>query len=446
MSRLPIPQPEPSVNVLQSRLNINTKRDITAVLSGPAAGNLLDDKFMRGLNGERSRLMSKNMPVSAPKPGEMSVPGLFNDMAYHASLPNAPGEPRRAAPTSISVTEPQTNVRTPVVRILHAPMNGSMQDLPSRNELLFLKKTRETDTTDFIVNRAKKGITNLDSYMSKDQNVRVNTRPLLGLNSVALMQHSFEQFKVLAGTDTARYRRLTMREWWQGVPDLSWTGWTLDSAVTLEMDAASHSTADGDQYSNSKYNNQLLRPGYNNETKILTCGLAGQHELADAWASRGVQEGASLWIVGKKYDPSSGLGGNNTVSFVKSRKARVLELSVDTARATVNLVKLPGAAAAPAADKTVLAPGLFFVANPTGGELDPSFAEYVDEWGDIQMGFILPVGRVLFLPPHFKQAQPPIIDSTSPFMRAFTDSTEMMVRENLTVLLHTNKDGMLGAY
>jgi hypothetical protein len=229
-----------------------------------------------------------------------------------------------------------------------------------------------------------------------------------------------------------------MREIMQGVDDLGWTGWTLDGVVMHEQDEQRHSTAPGDQYSAGRFAGGMQKPGFSSQSKILTVAQVGQQDMVDVFGSRGLQEGASLWCVVRKYNP----GPNSRpegITYIKSRKAKVLEQGGASATTVI-----------PHYDLTIDGkkvrmhpPGFFFVADPTGGELDPSFAVYEDEWGEKQMGAILSLGRVMFLPARFKQQSPPITSPDSPFFRAQNDGLDVLIRDHLTVILPTHHDGHL---
>ena len=436
--------PPSSVNILNDKLNSNRKRDISAVLSGPAAGGILSDKFMRGLGNERTRLLSKNTAVTAPKPGETGTPGLLNEMGFHTGEAAYPDQPRRTVPGTISNTEKQTNSHTPVQRIVHSPAGGSIHDLPSRYELSWAKKARVTNAIQFQLDRASNMVSKLDTLevINTGNTALINTHPQLALNGISYMNYMHEQLNKLAQTNPERLRRLDCRQIFHGVPDLSWTGWTIDGIVSLEQDMQRHSTARGDQYSGGRNASGQLRPPYMSDSKILTITASGQEDMLDYFDSRGVQEGSSLWCIFKEYDPI-GPSGDNSVQYVRSRKAAAIQNGGNNVTASVKACKVE---ISPGLSVPTKAPGLFFVADPTGGELDPSFALYTNEWGDVRMGKIFFLGRVLFLPPRFQQQYPPIYKADSQLLHALTDGMDLLVRERLTVLYPTYHDGTLNMY
>jgi hypothetical protein len=359
-------------------------------------------------------------------------------------------------PGTSGAHEEVANTRTPVWRILHAPTKRGMADLPGKHEVVFLKRSR---TTDLIAIRPglKKPPTNPNAPTNVyGHSGLVNTHPCMGMNPIAWTEAIHEMLNVLAKRAPAAYFALDMRRIFQGHRDHEWTGWSFDGVVRIEQDTTRNSSAYTDGYRSTGFAGGRFVTPVSNDTKLTTIIMTGEQEMLDYFEGRGVVEGASLFFVVKKYTPSEKV---EAITYVKSSKAIMLDMSADhiVANQAAGWITIPDQAKIAAhvanardypteAERTKSVkqclPGVFPVAVPDGGELDPAYAEYEDELGLKQIGAILYAGRVMFLPPRF-QGQPALTGPTDPNFKPLTDGRRFMTREHLTVLLPNIKDGSL---
>lgn len=428
-------------NPLDGLLNTNfRKRDIAAAWSGADALGLLQPaKMQRMTGGERDRLLQAGGSIPA-------APGPFNGLLnFPVGTPSA-NEPNRAVPGTSAVQEEVANTRTPVWRVLHAPSKHSTADLPGKHEAVFLKRSRTSDlvsvpsgSEQYVRQNKERNKPNFDHHdsigLGMGRTDLINVHPCMALNPIAWTEAMHDMLNKLAAKKYAEYAALDMRRVFGGHSGHDWTGWTFDGVVRVEQDSTRNSSAFADGYRNTGLAGGRFMSPPDAGTKLATIITTGEQEMVDYFGGRGLVEGASLFFVVKMYRPTAGA---KAITYVKSCKAIVLGMNAENTVKTqpVQTLKVGGN------DVTQMVPGIFPVALPDGGELDPIYAAYENEEGVQCVGTILYAGRVMFLPARF-QGKPALTGPDDANFLPLLDAREYMTRDHLTVLLPNFKDGSL---
>lgn len=414
------------------------KRDVTASFNGASAGSVINpSKMARVTDAERTRLLT----------GSSSLPDAgtpFRGMlGFSQTTPNYPGQPAYSIPTT-SASEPQTNVTTPVTRFVLNSPSSNISAAPGKHDLIFIKKSFARDLVS--VNIKKKDLTQPAAPQFAPAKMHLSVHPVVANNPVSLVADVQGLLNKLAVKYPADYRALTVRQVLNGTPEYEWSGWTLDGAVLIEeREGQSSSVHEGFRYSSVGGGRYSEPTGA--KSKTLTVATAGFTEVRDYWQGAGVMEGASLWLIYKKYAVTATPPATDD-KLVLNVSAKLLHKNLDASVFSINLPEVNIAAPNQVVVNRRVRPlGVFPVSIPSGGAPDPSLLEYEDEWGDKHMGWAEYVGRVVFLPFNFKGA-PAIHEfrdaaGVNTKLKPLTNMELIMNRENLRILMPAMRLGSL---
>jgi len=214
----------------------------------------------------------------------------------------------------------------------------------------------------------------------------------------------------------------------------------MDRVVLIEAsERQSWSIYDGYRY--SAIGGGRFSEPTGSKSKMLTVASVGHAEVRDYWEGVGVTEGASLWLIFKKYDLDPSANGQLRHDY----SAKLIHH--DMMGTGFKLLTLPQINIVGKSTPYMKPLGVFPLAIPDGGYPDPSLLEYNDEWGVSHMGTAIHVGRVLFLPFNFK-GKPAIHefrdrDGNNTLLKPLVDMGRLTDRENLRILMPNIRLGSL---
>jgi hypothetical protein len=228
---------------------------------------------------------------------------------------------------------------------------------------------------------------------------------------------------------------------WHGREDIPCSGWDFAGVVLDETTPSSHSTVLDDGITDNMRGRGLYSMPRDGNAKRETITFSGQVDMVNMFESKGIQEGAALWLVIKKWDVGTHF------NIVTSHKGRILDLPVDGVHHSFHFAsveEMAGWKAFKGLPKDELPKHPYrpvlggLVATPDGSELADDFADYEDEWGYTQRGLKFRIGRIVFAPIHLKW-QPPIMSPEK--LKPYVDGYKCLLGDKMTILLDADRTG-----